>query len=141
MDFSLFSQSSAGPKRVAFFVRVTCAVASFSLGAQGWAVSEPSLINGQKKSFAYSWQPELKGSSRQTDADHFWCRDGLVAEEHWRLRTSLPEFEPEAGRTSELCLRLATPLEPSRCSTEHAGCPPECDDRPCGSYHPAGELP
>ena len=60
MDFSFFSKSSAGNGRVALFLRATCALASFSLATRTWAVSEPSLINGQKKSFAYSWQQEQK---------------------------------------------------------------------------------
>jgi predicted Zn-dependent protease len=41
-------------------VRGLCAALSLSFAATALAVSEPSAVTGQKKSFGYSWQQELK---------------------------------------------------------------------------------
>jgi predicted Zn-dependent protease len=55
-----FSPPSGPTGRAQRWVRGLCVVLPLSFAATTFAASEPSLITGQKKSFGYSWQQELK---------------------------------------------------------------------------------
>lgn len=47
-------------RRARVWGRGFCVVTSLAISAQAYAASEPSLITGEKKSYGYSWQQELK---------------------------------------------------------------------------------
>src|SRR5687768_3801504 len=60
MDSSPALQRSATRGRTLASIRGLCAAASLTFAVGAFAASEPSLINGQKKSYGYSWQDEIK---------------------------------------------------------------------------------
>lgn len=61
MHTSLSSPTCPSPQRATrHLVRGLCALLPFTFAVSAQAASEPSAINGQKKSYGYSWQQELK---------------------------------------------------------------------------------
>src|SRR5688572_20438552 len=60
MDTFFFRLSAAPARCLRHWTRVVCIAAPLSFLPTAFAASEPSLITGEKKSFGYSWEQELK---------------------------------------------------------------------------------
>src|SRR5688572_23987714 len=60
MDSPLTLQRSATRGRALAWIRGLCAAVPFTFAVGAFAASEPSLIDGKKKSYGYSWQDEMK---------------------------------------------------------------------------------
>lgn len=60
MDSSLSPHTDAPRRPISRWLRGLCSIVPLAFAASLYAAKEPSLINGEKKSYGYSWQQELK---------------------------------------------------------------------------------